>query len=111
MENNGFKGFITSTYGKILLNVVFMVICYGALILIANSDIPWLVIPLGLACTVFGWSTLGETSWWIKLFASGNYLMFHYIVKFMLSLIIGYFVIPFKISRKIVKMVSDDSEQ
>ena len=111
MENEkGFKGFIASAYGKIILNIVMVVICYGALILIANSEIPWLMIPLALACTIFGWKTLGETNPFLMIFASGNFMIFYFIVKFILSVIIGYFVMPFKISRFIVKSITATEE-
>ncbi len=106
MGKEKIKSFINSTFGKVVITVFFMIIIYGALLLCVSTDNPVLIVPIGLACLVFGWKTIGETNPFLMIFASGNFMIFYYIFKIMLSLLIGYFVAPFQLSRMITRYIS-----
>lgn len=106
-KKNSFKEFLMSTTGSIVLTIVLIFIIYGIILLCLALEAAFLIIPIGLALFVFGWKTLGSTNPFLMIFASGNFMLFYYIFKVMLSFIIGYFVAPFKLSRMIVKKLKE----
>lgn len=106
MENNaGIKNFFKSPLGKVILTATFIVLIYGGILLCLSFNQPLIALPIALAMTVFGWKKLGPTNPFLKIFASGNFLIFYYIFKLMLAVFIGYIVAPFQLSRMIVKHI------
>ncbi len=96
-------GFLGSMIGKWVITAIFAAIIYALFIVGIQSGIEALVVVLIAGCAYFGWKALNRITPQIFLWMNFMGWVIYFIVKFMLSAMIGVIVAPFKIG----KMISD----
>lgn len=104
--------FLASKGGRIVLTIVFAVIIYGIVFWLLNVVNESIVFVIGIACAFFGWKFLQDIiTPELFSFADPYGWLFCFFVKLLLSAIIGLFVAPFwlgkKISNSVMKYVDD----
>ena len=109
-ENKGFKSFLCSQAGKAVMIVFFYAIIFGIMLLMVklldSTTIPAIVFAVVLG--YFGWSALSRIQPNIFLFMPIVGWIIYFVVKGLLALIIGTFVAPFVISKKIVNLIQNN---
>lgn len=97
-NSNGFKTFMASTGGYFLISSLLFCIFAGAIGGL-SAIAPEIAIVPCLICAFFGWRALTaiqpEMFLWMSLF---GWLMY-FLIKFILSALIGVFIAPFKIGK------------
>lgn len=93
--------FLASKSGRIVLTIIFAVIIYGIIFLLISTDNSIIVFVIGIACTFFGWQVLGNALSPLASFSNVLYI----VISFMLSALIGLFVAPFWLGKKISNSV------
>lgn len=101
------KMFFASTMGRVVVTVVSMVIIYGVLFLCLESS-STVVLGITLAvCGYFGWKALNKITPDIFLFMSIGGWAIYFLIKGLLSIMIGAFIAPFQIGKMISTAVSN----
>lgn len=106
-EENKFLAFLASTAGKWLITAVCVVLIFGILIVGLQSDS---MVVLGItlfACAYFGWRALNSITPDIFLFMSIGGWAIYFLIKGLLSIIVGVFVAPFQIGIMISGYVNE----
>lgn len=93
--------FLASTMGKWVITGIFAAIIYALIIVGFQSGIEAIAVVIIAACVYFGWKALNRITPQIFLWMSFMGWVIYFVVKFMLSVVIGVFVAPFKIGSMI----------
>jgi len=94
--------FLGGVGGRILLTLVFAVIIFAILGLLAGTDNSTIAVIVAIPCAYFGWKTLNKfTPDMILWFHGISALIIYYFIKGLISLIIGVFATPFYLGKKI----------
>lgn len=100
----------TSGTARLLTTVISCLVFWGVTIGLCMIS-PTAAMVFMAVCAFFGWKTLNMITpsffLWMPLLG----WVIYFIVKFFLSMVIGIFVAPFKISAMIAGSVNDDSER
>ncbi len=107
-NQNGFKKFLCSGVGKAVIITILYCLIFGFMVLIAESNfkgIEYVAIVFVLLFAIFGWKALNKIQPEIFLFMPIGGWLIYFIVKGVLSIIIGMFVAPFVISKKIAEII------
>lgn len=93
--------FIASIGGRVVLTIVFAAIIYGILMAALQSESSVVLVIIFIVCGYFGWKSLNRITpdlfVWMPLASWAIY----YLVKGLLSIIIGAFIAPIWIGKKI----------
>ena len=111
-ENNngkGFKSFLCSKAGKVGMIIVFYGIIFGLLLLVpkifGSDSSGYVALVFAVLLGYFGWQALNKITPDIFLFMPLVGWLIYFLVKGMLSVVVGIFVAPFVISKKIVAVI------
>lgn len=107
MNNGGFKGFLASSLGRIVVTVISAIIIYGLIIAGISSNTTSLSVIVMLVCCFFGWRALNRITPDIFLFMSITGWIIYFVVKGMISVAIGAFIAPFYIGKWIANLTGD----
>ncbi len=106
-ENKGFKEFLCSSVGKAVMIVMLYVVILGLLMLCVNifdnSEAVGLIFALALG--VFGWKALNRIQPSMFLFLPLAGWVLYFVIKGLLSIVVGVFAAPFVIAKKITKSI------
>lgn len=107
-QKNGFKAFLTSSVGKAVLIVVLYVLIWGLMLLCTELFASSEYVPVIFAVVFgfFGWKALNKITPSIFLFLPLIGWVIYFVVKGLISVVIGMFVAPFVISKKIVGLIN-----
>ncbi len=105
------KNFLLSTAGRIVLIVVIYVIIISVMGgIVGATDNMWVSGIILLIFGYFGWNALNSITPDMFLFMSAGGWLVYYLIKGILSLVIGLFVAPFYFARKITEAISEGAE-
>ncbi len=109
MDNNEKRNFFCTTAGYYTLSAILFVVIFGITLLLWNSatEASYVVI---LICSVFGWITLNKIQPTMFLWMSWIGWLIYFVIKFVLSALIGLFVAPFTIARWIATLINNAVE-
>ncbi len=107
-QENGSTNFFGTAGGRYLITVISAIIIYGVLILALNSNSQVILGITFLVCGYFGWKALTAITPSMFLWMSLAGWAVYYLVKGLLSIIIGAFVAPFQIGRIIGNRISGE---
>ena len=106
-EKKSFRDFICSPLGKGALIVVLYIVIWGILVALTNiestSGIPGVI--MGIAFGYFGWKSLSRIQPNIFLIMPIVGWLIYFFVKGVLSVLIGMFVAPFVIAKKVTESI------
>lgn len=100
-----FKDFLLSTGGKIGMIAVFYVVIWGIMLAFINTNSSLLMFAYTAIFTYFGWKALNRITPNIFLWMPLMGWVIYFLIKFVLSIIIGMFVAPFQIAKMITSTV------
>ena len=101
------RNFLASPFFRIVLIIVGYVLIWGLLFLAMGIDFFPMAAVVLLVCAFFGWKALNRITPNIFLFMSFAGWIVYFLIKGILSVIIGAFVAPFKIAQMIVNKVGE----
>lgn len=106
-NNKGFKNFLCSSIGKILMIALFYVLFFGVFMLMVGllDEMAFIAfIYLALFC-YFGWKALNVIQPNVFLIMPIGGWIIYYVVKGILSIFIGIFVAPLVIANNITNLI------
>ena len=110
-KSNGFRTFLGSTLGRWVMTVVFAVAIWGLMYLflflqaVIGEVGLFLALPLAIFVTIMGWKTLSRITPEIFVFMPLGGWLIYFVVKFILSVFVGYFTVPIYLGKKISEKV------
>lgn len=111
MKTKNLREFICSPVGKILMIAIFYALIFGLMLLAADLDFGTpTAICIAVICGYFGWKTLNRITPTMFLIMSFMGWVVYFFVKGFLSVLIGIFVAPFYISKRVVLAISERIE-
>ncbi|MBP3938558.1 MAG: hypothetical protein IK955_04060 [Clostridia bacterium] len=108
-EKKSFKDFICSPLGKGAMIAVLYVVILGVFVLLltstyeSSSGIPAVI--MALCFGFFGWKSLNKIRPSLFLIMPVVGWLFYFAIKGLISVIIGMFIAPFVISRKVTETI------
>lgn len=106
MKENKFLSFVASTAGRYVMTVVFALIVWGMLMgLIATRTDEGSIIFF-LICGIFGWKALTRIQPSMFLWLNLTGWIIYFMVKGILSCLIGVFVAPFQMGKYVADHVN-----
>ena len=107
MENNSskFRDFLLSGTGKATMIALFYVIIFGLLALSPATNSPVIGLIISVICAYFGWQALDKIQPDIFLIMPLIGWIIYVVVKAVLSFLIGIFVAPLQIAKKITNSI------
>lgn len=99
--------FLASVGGRVVLTIVFAAIIYGILIAALQTDNSVVLGIVLLGCGYFGWQSLNKITPKIFLWMPLAGWAIYFLVKGLLSIIVGAFIAPFWIGKKISTVVME----
>lgn len=99
--------FLASMGGRVVLTIVFAAIIYGILMAALQTDNTVLLGIVLLGCGYFGWQSLNKITPNIFLWMPLAGWAIYFLVKGLLSIIVGAFIAPFWIGKKISSVVME----
>ncbi|MBQ9679194.1 MAG: hypothetical protein IJV48_00715 [Ruminococcus sp.] len=109
MEKNqsGFKNFLLSNTGRIVMLAVLYLVIWGIVALFAGLGSSFIAIILFALLSYFGWKALDRITPNMFLIMSVGKWVAYYIVKGILSFFIGFFVAPYQIAKIITNKIQE----
>ncbi len=107
-EKNKFKAFLCSALGKAAMIVTFYAVILVLILFSVNvihSNV--VAVILCIALGYFGWKALSRITPNIFLFMPIGGWILYFVIKGALSFVIGVFVAPFVIAKKIVSVLQE----
>ena len=109
MENNGFKNFISSPGGKVLLIVVmyilFFAIEFALLNVVTQMESGVLIFVWWIVMGIFGWQMLKGIQPNMFVIGTTNFWIAYFIIKAVIAALIGIFVAPYYVSTLIIERI------
>ena len=99
--------FLASVGGRVVVTIVFAAIIYGILIAALQTDNTVVLGIVLLGCGYFGWQSLNKITPNIFLWMPLAGWAIYFLVKGLLSIIVGAFIAPFWIGKKISTVVME----
>ncbi len=99
--------FLASVGGRVVLTIVFAAIIYGILMAALQTDNTVLLGIVLLGCGYFGWQSLNKITPKIFLWMPLAGWAIYFLVKGLLSIIVGAFIAPFWLGKKISSVVME----
>lgn len=110
MEEKGqsqVKLFFASTMGRVVVTIVSMIVIYGVMMACLQSSSQVILGITLVACGFFGWKALNKITPDIFLFMSIGGWAIYFLIKGLLSIMIGAFIAPFQIGKMISNAVAN----
>ena len=108
MENNSkMKEIILSKGGYIGMIVILYAVIWGIMVALTATDSTVLAFIYIALFTYFGWQALNKITPQMFVWMPLKGWVIYYVVKFILSIIVGMFVAPFQIAKKISAAVQN----
>lgn len=99
--------FLASVGGRVVLTIVFAAIIYGILMAALQTENTVLLGIVLLCCGYFGWQSLNKITPKIFLWMPLAGWAIYFLVKGLLSIIVGAFIAPFWLGKKISSVVME----
>lgn len=108
METNSkFKEFLLSKGGQIGMIALFYLIIWGIMVALTATNSTVLAFIYIALFTYFGWQALNKITPDMFVWMPLKGWVIYYVIKFILSLIVGMFVAPFQIAKKITAAIQN----
>lgn len=107
VQQSGFRVFVGSTLGRWVITAVLAVVVWGLLFLFLALQIPAISFILMIPCVYFGWKTLNKITPDIFVFMPIGGWIIYFVIKFLLSIIVGAFATPIYLGKKLSFAVQD----
>ena len=105
-ENGGFKAFLCSKIGRVVMIVVLYGILIGLLMWALSSNVGDVILGIILlSCGFFGWKALNKIQPSVFLIMPIAGWALYFLIKGLLSVIVGAFVMPFVLSKWITDLI------
>lgn len=101
------KAFFASSVGRITLTLIFAVVIYGVIFAVTAADSEYIALIICALCGYFGWKSLSRIQPSMFLWMSIAGWIVYFFIKGVLSIIIGVFIAPFAIGKKISDRISN----
>lgn len=105
-DSQKLKLFLASSGGKIVLTVIFAVIIYGIMFAVTATGSEYIALVLCAVCGYFGWQSLSRIQPSMFLWMNIAGWLIYFFIKGVLSLLVGIFVAPFVIGKKISNLIA-----
>ncbi len=104
IKGNAARGFWSTPIGYYIMSFMIAAVIWGIVILfLAINDT--IAVVIALVCAIFGWMTLNRIQPAMFIWMSWFGWLLYFVIKLILSAIIGLFVAPFKIGRWIADAI------
>lgn len=106
-QNKGFKSFLCSGAGRVGMIIVFYAVFLLLITLLYNvfNGSSYVMLAASIIFVFFGWQALNKITPDIFLFMPIVGWLIYFFVKLLLSVMVGFFVAPFILSRKVVNAI------
>lgn len=101
-----FKAFLVSPLGKTVVTILSAVVIYGVILVAANMGSAIIALAVFGVCAYFGWKTLNFITPRIFLIMPLVGWVIYFIIKGILSFLLGFIVAPFQIGAWVSRSVS-----
>lgn len=98
------RDFWGSNAGRIVLTIIFCALLWGITLMLWMSDSSIAIIVV-LVCAYFGWRELIMFTPIVFIWAPGIGWLIYFVMKFILSALIGLFVAPFQLGSAIANWI------
>ena len=95
------KMFLSSTAGKVVMTAAFAVVIYGILFAVISAGAEYVALAICVLCGWFGWKALNKIQPSMFLWMSIAGWIVYFLIKAVLSVLIGIFITPFVLGKKI----------
>lgn len=102
------KNFLTSKTGYYGMIALLYLIIWGIMVALTSCDATVMAFIYIAIYSYFGWGALNKITPNIFLFTPIIGWVIYFVVKFVLAIIIGMFVAPFQIAKKITSAIQDN---
>ena len=102
MDKNN-TSFFASNAGKWTITAISIAVIWGLMLLFISIGQVWCTLLVAIPCVYFGWRIIDKFNFDFILIMPVVGWILLYFIKFLLSLVIGFFVAPFALG----KMVAD----
>lgn len=106
-KNSKFKRIILSNGGYIGMIVILYIIIWGIMVALTATDSMVIALIYVALFTYFGWLALNKITPQMFVWMPLKGWIIYFVVKFILSIIVGMFVAPFQIAKKITAAVQN----
>lgn len=104
--NSGFKNFLVSPTGQILLFVILYTAIWGITYALWTVSEGLGAIAI-IACAVAGWQALNRIQPAMFLWMSWIGWLVYFLVKFVLSAVLGLFIAPYYLAKRILNSINE----
>lgn len=104
------KMFLSSSAGKAVITAVFAVAVYGILFAVISADAEYVALAICVLCGWFGWKALNKIQPSIFLWMNFFGWIVYFFIKAVLSVLIGVFITPFVLGKKISAAIAASVE-
>lgn len=101
-----FKTFLASSAGRIVLTAVFAVAIYGLVFAVTAAGADVVALIICIICGYFGWQALSRIQPSMFLWMSIAGWVVYFFIKGVLAVLIGVFIAPFVIGKKLSDQVA-----
>ena len=105
------KNFFKGSGGRILITAICAVVIWGLMVVFIYSNLTPLVLVVAAICAYFGWLTLNKLQPSMFIWMSWMGWIIYFLIKFFLSVAIGFIIAPFVIGKKIGGSIHDSIRQ
>ena len=110
VENNNQQGganFFRGPGGRILITAISALIIWGLMVVFISSDNSPLVLIVAGVCAFFGWRALNRIQPTMFVWMSWAGWVAYFLIKFFLSVAIGFVIAPFILGKKLGYRIQD----
>lgn len=102
-----FKEFLAGKLGKLAVTIISALIIWGSMVAATATNSTVLAFVVAGICGYWGWRSLNRITPDIFLWMSFTGWIIYFFIKGALAVMIGVFVAPFAIGKKVANAVSD----
>lgn len=109
-NENGLKGFICSTMGKVIMIALFYLLFFGIFGALAGilDEVAFIAFIYFALFSYFGWKALNRIQPNVFLIMPIGGWVLYFFIKGILSIFVGIFVAPFVIANKIAVLIQSE---
>lgn len=104
-KKNQFKLFLVSPLGRFTIIVLGYLVILGLMILGIYTGLTPIMLIIYIVSAIYGWRALNKITPDIFLWMSIGGWAIYFLIKGILSLIIGVFIAPFQISKELANII------
>lgn len=106
MSSGGFRGFLASALGRIVMSLAFAVIIWGVEVLLLTKATTVGMVLAGI-CAIMGWRVLNSITPSMFVWMSWIGWIIYFVLKLTIAYFIGIIVLPFKLGTWIADKVGE----